>query len=172
MDGGTEPASSSFLLRALVYRAPPSLSRRRAMVAIRVFLRRSRSAKLCRGLGLAIRARNQAAPAEPTRSSPQTTTANLSSASADVDTGPESTGGPMSAGERQAAMSNGLRWNMIGRPVIEAANLLAVAVLARLVAPAEFGRYTIALIVLLLATVPTWRSTTRSCSATRLIATT
>jgi O-antigen/teichoic acid export membrane protein len=43
---------------------------------------------------------------------------------------------------------------MIGRPVIEAANLLAVAVLARLVAPAEFGRYTIALIVLLLAGVP------------------
>jgi PST family polysaccharide transporter len=43
---------------------------------------------------------------------------------------------------------------MIGRPVIEAANLLAVAILARLVNPAEFGRYTIALIVLLLAGVP------------------
>ena len=43
---------------------------------------------------------------------------------------------------------------MIGRPVIEAVNLLGVAVLARLVAPAEFGRYTIALIVLLLAGVP------------------
>ncbi len=43
---------------------------------------------------------------------------------------------------------------MIGRPVIEGANLLAVAVLARLVAPAEFGRYAIALIVLLLAAVP------------------
>jgi peptidoglycan/LPS O-acetylase OafA/YrhL/O-antigen/teichoic acid export membrane protein len=43
---------------------------------------------------------------------------------------------------------------MIGRPVIEAANLVSVAVLARLVAPAEFGRYTIALIVLLLAGVP------------------
>jgi lipopolysaccharide exporter len=44
---------------------------------------------------------------------------------------------------------------MIGRPVIEGANLLAMAVLARLVAPAEFGRYTIALIVLVLATIPT-----------------
>ena len=44
---------------------------------------------------------------------------------------------------------------MIGRPVIEAANLLGVAVLARLVAPAEFGRYAIALIVLTLASVPT-----------------
>ena len=79
----------------------------------------------------------------------------MSSASAEGDTGSESIDGGASAGERQAAISNGLRWNMIGRPVIEAANLLAVAVLARLVAPAEFGRYTIALIVLLLATVPT-----------------
>ena len=44
---------------------------------------------------------------------------------------------------------------MIGRPAIEAANLLGVAVLARLIAPAEFGRYAIALIVLTLASVPT-----------------
>ena len=41
-------------------------------------------------------------------------------------------------------------------PVVEVANLLGVVVLVRLVAPAEFGRYAIALIVLLLATVPTW----------------
>ena len=40
--------------------------------------------------------------------------------------------------------------------VVEGVNLLGVVVLARLVAPAEFGRYAIALIVLLLATVPTW----------------
>ena len=40
--------------------------------------------------------------------------------------------------------------------VVEGTNLLGVAILARLVAPAEFGRYAIALIVLLLATVPTW----------------
>jgi PST family polysaccharide transporter len=45
---------------------------------------------------------------------------------------------------------------MIARPIIEAANLLGVAVLARLVAPEDFGRYAIALIVLLLAAVPTW----------------
>lgn len=43
---------------------------------------------------------------------------------------------------------------MIGRPAVEAASLLGVAVLARLVAPAEFGRYAIALIVLTLANVP------------------
>lgn len=40
--------------------------------------------------------------------------------------------------------------------VVEGTNLMGVAVLARLVAPAEFGRYAIALIVLLLAAVPTW----------------
>ncbi len=40
--------------------------------------------------------------------------------------------------------------------VVEGMNLLGVAILARLVAPAEFGRYAIAAIVLLLATVPTW----------------
>ena len=57
--------------------------------------------------------------------------------------------------ERHAAISSGLRWTVIGRPAIEAANLLGVAILARLVAPAEFGRYAIALIVLLMANVPT-----------------
>jgi PST family polysaccharide transporter len=40
--------------------------------------------------------------------------------------------------------------------VVEGTNLLGVAVLARLVAPAEFGRYAIALMVLLLSAVPTW----------------
>lgn len=40
--------------------------------------------------------------------------------------------------------------------VVEGVNLLAMVVLARLVGPAEFGRYAIALIVLLLATLPTW----------------
>jgi O-antigen/teichoic acid export membrane protein len=52
-------------------------------------------------------------------------------------------------------MINGLRWTIIGRPVVELANLVAVAVLSRLVAPAEFGRYAIALIVLFLSNVPT-----------------
>jgi PST family polysaccharide transporter len=45
---------------------------------------------------------------------------------------------------------------MIRTAVVEGLNLLVVVVLARLVGPAEFGRYAIALIVLLLATVPTW----------------
>ena len=44
---------------------------------------------------------------------------------------------------------------MVARPVIETANLLGVVVLARLVDPADFGRYSIALIAFVLATVPT-----------------
>jgi PST family polysaccharide transporter len=62
---------------------------------------------------------------------------------------------PQGEPEPRSAISNGLRWNLIGRPIIESANLLGMAVLARLVAPAEFGRYAIALIVLLLSGVPT-----------------
>lgn len=69
--------------------------------------------------------------------------------------GSESTDESASLREPRAALNNGLRWTMIGRPAIEVANLLGVAVLARLVAPAEFGRYAIALIVLVLASVPT-----------------
>jgi lipopolysaccharide exporter len=91
---------------------------------------------------------------EPALSNPQTTPPNPPGVVAGADTRPESLDGGASARERRAAISNGLRWTMIGRPIIEAANLLGVAVLARLVAPAEFGRYTIALIVLLLAGVP------------------
>jgi lipopolysaccharide exporter len=74
---------------------------------------------------------------------------------ADVDAGAESTHPNGSSGDRHSAIINGLRWTMIGRPAVEAGNLLAVAILARLVAPAEFGRYAIALIVLSLASVPT-----------------
>lgn len=96
-----------------------------------------------------------AAAGEPAPSHPRATTPLLSTASAEADTGSESTDESESLGEPRAAITNGLRWTMIGRPVIEGASLLGVAVLARLVAPAEFGRYAIALIVLLLAGVPT-----------------
>ena len=75
---------------------------------------------------------------------------------AEVDLGSASEDEGASLRERHAAISTGLRWSVIVRPIIELANLLGVAVLARLVAPADFGRFAIALIVLLLATVPTW----------------
>ena len=97
----------------------------------------------------------EAAAGQPSLSSPHTTPAVPSGASALGNNGSEPNDEGVAAGEPQAAISNGLRWNMIGRPVIETANLLGVAVLARLVAPAEFGRYAIALIVLLLSSVPT-----------------
>ncbi len=58
--------------------------------------------------------------------------------------------------DRQPAINSGLRWTIMRMTVVEGLNLLGVAVLARLVDPAEFGRYAIALIVLLVATVPTW----------------
>jgi lipopolysaccharide exporter len=94
-------------------------------------------------------AAGQPAPLESRATAPTT-----SGATTAVDPSVESTDGSASGRHRAAAIGDGLRWTMIGRPVIEGANLLAVAVLARLVAPAEFGRYAIALIVLLLAAVP------------------
>jgi lipopolysaccharide exporter len=91
----------------------------------------------------------------PVPSDPRIADPTGSTTSAGVDTGWESTNQSSSLGDRQAAIRNGLRWTMVGRPVIEAANLLGVAVLARLVVPVEFGRYAIALIVLTLASIPT-----------------
>jgi PST family polysaccharide transporter len=55
-----------------------------------------------------------------------------------------------------AAAHAGLRWNMVRGGVVEGMNLLGVAILARLVSPADFGHYAVAIIVLLLASVPTW----------------
>jgi len=71
------------------------------------------------------------------------------------DTGLESTSDRTWSDTRRAAINTGLRWTMVARPFIETANLLGVAVLARLVTPADFGRWAIAMIVLTLATVPT-----------------
>lgn len=80
----------------------------------------------------------------------------VSTASAEVDTGAQSIDDNKSHDEPRAAVNSGLRWTVIRGVVVEGMNLLGVAVLARLVGPAEFGRYAIAAIVLLLATVPTW----------------
>lgn len=92
---------------------------------------------------------------QPAPSSTQRAAPSGSRDGAEAGTGSESTDGSAALGERRAAISTGLRWTMVARPFIEGANLLGVAVLARLVAPAEFGRYAIALIVLTLASVPT-----------------
>lgn len=51
----------------------------------------------------------------------------------------------------RAATLRGLRWTVIARPISEFVALGSMVVLARLVAPAEFGRYAISAIVLDLA---------------------
>lgn len=75
---------------------------------------------------------------------------------ADAEIGSHSTDQGVSGEGPAPTLNSGLRWTMMRTGVVEVVNLLGVVVLARLVAPAEFGRYAIALIVLLLATVPTW----------------
>jgi O-antigen/teichoic acid export membrane protein len=69
--------------------------------------------------------------------------------------GHDPAGAESSPSSRKSAIVNGLRWTMIGRPASEMINLIGSAVLARLVIPAEFGRFTVALVVLALASVPT-----------------
>ena len=88
------------------------------------------------------------AAGHPAPSSPRRAAPTASGSSGEAYTSSDSTNEGALTDERRAAISNGLRWTMIGRPVIESANLFGAAVLARLVAPAEFGRYAIALIVL------------------------
>ena len=48
----------------------------------------------------------------------------------------------------------GLRWTVLARPVVEVFLLASMVVLARLVPPADFGRYAVALVVLELLLVP------------------
>jgi lipopolysaccharide exporter len=48
--------------------------------------------------------------------------------------------------ELRDAAAHGVRWSVISRPLIEVIQLASIVVLARLVDPAEFGRYAIALI--------------------------
>ena len=48
--------------------------------------------------------------------------------------------------ELRDAAARGVRWSLISRPTIELLQLGSIVILARLVAPAEFGRYAVALI--------------------------
>jgi lipopolysaccharide exporter len=56
------------------------------------------------------------------------------------------TGDSPSGEELRTAAAHGLRWSAIARPTIEIVQLGSIVVLARLIEPAEFGRYAIALI--------------------------
>jgi lipopolysaccharide exporter len=55
-------------------------------------------------------------------------------------------GSPPSESELRAAAVSGVRWSSIARPLTEVILLGSVVVLARLIPPAEFGRFAIALI--------------------------
>ena len=61
---------------------------------------------------------------------------------------------PLSAADLRSAAVRGLRWTVISRPACEIVLFGSMIVLARLVAPAEFGRYAVALVVTQLLVVP------------------
>jgi PST family polysaccharide transporter len=54
----------------------------------------------------------------------------------------------LSIGDLRAATLRGLRWAVFSRPIVELLGMAAMVALARLVVPADFGRYAVALIVL------------------------
>ncbi len=62
-----------------------------------------------------------------------------------VEEAPE-VAGPIGDELREAAV-HGVRWASIARPMIEVIQLGSIVVLARLIEPAEFGRYAVALII-------------------------
>jgi O-antigen/teichoic acid export membrane protein len=65
--------------------------------------------------------------------------------------GSEMSDGSIPTSDIRAATLRGLRWTMIARPITEFVALGSMVVLARIVSPAEFGRFAISAIVLDLA---------------------
>jgi PST family polysaccharide transporter len=59
----------------------------------------------------------------------------------------------LSIGDLRAATRHGLRWAVVSRPIVELLSMASMVVLARLVAPADFGRFAIALIVVDLGSI-------------------
>jgi lipopolysaccharide exporter len=59
----------------------------------------------------------------------------------------------LSIGDLRAATLRGLRWAVFSRPVIELLNVASMVALARLVDPADFGRFAVALIVVDLTSI-------------------
>src|SRR5689334_11529499 len=53
----------------------------------------------------------------------------------------------LSIGDLKAASLRGLRWAVVSRPIVELLFMATMVALARLVPPADFGRYAVALIV-------------------------
>jgi O-antigen/teichoic acid export membrane protein len=68
--------------------------------------------------------------------------------------GPAAPDDALAPHELRSKTLRGLRWTVIGRPATELVLLGSMVVLARLVAPAEFGRYAVAAIVGDVASIP------------------
>jgi lipopolysaccharide exporter len=60
----------------------------------------------------------------------------------------------LSNDELRTATVHGLRWTMVARPFSELAIVASMLLLARLVSPAEFGRFSVAAVCLALAAIP------------------
>lgn len=59
----------------------------------------------------------------------------------------------LSTAELRSATLRGLRWSLLARPTVEVVLLASMVILARLISPAEFGRYAVALVALELCSV-------------------
>lgn len=60
----------------------------------------------------------------------------------------------VNAADVRSTTLQGLRWTVIARPATEIIALCSMVILARIIAPAEFGRYAIAAVVVAFATIP------------------
>jgi lipopolysaccharide exporter len=60
----------------------------------------------------------------------------------------------LSPSELRAKTLRGLRWTVIARPTTEVVAVGTMLILARLIGPAEFGRYAVATVVASLALIP------------------
>ena len=70
----------------------------------------------------------------------------ISAAGLPLSTEQQAAAEEQAANELRDAAAHGVRWSAIARPTVEILQLGSIVILARLIVPAEFGRYAIALI--------------------------
>jgi lipopolysaccharide exporter len=91
-------------------------------------------------------------PVKPISAEPASTTStDLASAESTPVAGPtpaeqQAAADDQAANDLRDAAAHGVRWSAIARPTVEILQLGSIVILARLIVPAEFGRYAIALI--------------------------
>ncbi len=81
-----------------------------------------------------------------TESAPPTTDAPPTTGAPTSPDAPTTNPDTPSSEELRDAAAHGVRWSLISRPAVELIQLGSIVVLARLIAPAEFGRFAIAVI--------------------------